>query len=164
MAEQAIAVTPHEKINIYIDRFPWVNNGSPEISATVVTLDNETSFVYGSLVGLNGSIRKLADQVASPDSEGLQKTLFQALPSILSRNPHSGVSRVEGSRHIDATLFIASRNLAKLPSLVSAVETQPAYAEWPVVLKVGTCKVTDQTRLLGLLGVNAVRNRRRRST
>lgn len=160
----AYEIAPHSGVRVDDEMYPWINQATAEVATVLVTLDDGPSFVYGSLIGLNRTIAKMADRVSVSDSESLQTALFNGLPSVLSGVPHSGISRVENSQHIDARLFVASRNLARLPGLVFAIDSRVADEKTPIVFRAGVTPPSEQSRLLGLLGVNAVRNRRRKSS
>lgn len=164
MAEQSVVVAPFGHLSVTSEQFPWINQGTAEVSAVTLTLEDEARVAYGSMVGLSGSLAKLANKVSDPDSQSLQGILFQGLPSVLKGLPHPGISRVENSQHLDARLFIATRNLRRMPSLVFAVEPRPEGMSLPVVLKVGVSPAGEQDRLLGLLGLSVVRNKRRRNS
>ena len=161
---QAYEVAPHGSIRVNDGTYPWINTASADVPTVSVILDDGTSFLYGSLIGLNRTVAKMADKVPVSESENLQTVLFNGLPSILRGVPTPGVSRVENSQHIDARLFVASRNLARFPGLVFAIDPRLADEKTPVVFRAGVIPASEQGRLLGLLGVNAVRNKRRKSS
>lgn len=160
----AYETTPHSRVHVDDEMYPWINQASAEVATVLVTLDDGSSFVYGSLIGLNRTISKMTDRVSAADSASLQTALFNGLPSVLSGVPNSGISRVENSQHIDARLFVASRKLARLPGLVFAIDSRTTAEKTPIVFRAGVAPPSEQSRLLGLLGVNAVRNRRRKSS
>ncbi len=161
---QPYEVAAHSSILVDDDMYPWINTAPVEVPAVAVTLEDGTAFLYGSLIGLNNSVAKMADKVSQSDSEALQTTLFNGLPSVLKGKPHSGISRVENSQHLEARLFVASRNLARFPGLFFAVDPRVFDEITPLVFRTGLSTPSEQSRLLGLLGVNAVRNRRRKSS
>lgn len=106
----------------------------------------------------------MAGTVASPDADSLQNVLFAGLPSVLHGQPHQGISKVQGSDHLEPRLFVASRNLARLPSLVFGIDTGATNNRAPLVVRIGVCAAADQPRVLSLLGVNVIRNTRRKTS
>src|ERR1035438_5394437 len=115
---QEFRVTSGESIQVTDEIYPWINIAQTEVPTIEVSLEDGTSFIYGSLIGLNNSIMKIADTVSPSDSASLQTVLFNGLPSILRGVSGSGISRVENSQHLSSTLFVASRNLARMPGLI----------------------------------------------
>lgn len=163
-AVQQLHVSPSESIQVTDETYPWINTAQAEIPTIAVSLEDGTSFIYGSLIGLNKSIMRIAESVSPSDSVSLQTVLFNGLPSVLRGVSGSGMSRVENSQHLTSTLFIASRNLARMPGLIFAVKSSAENAELPVVLRAGVSSSAERTKLLRLLGVNALSNSRRKSS
>lgn len=157
------AVEPYALRPVSSDTYPWINVESTEIPTVLVTLVDGTEFQYGSIVGLNGGIRKIADKVSEDDSERTQRAMFMGLPSVLNGARHQGIRRAENSRLIGGTLFIASRNLVQQPSMVFSVESSESDRLPDTVLRAGSSHANDLDRLLRMMGTRPVGGRGRRS-
>ena len=141
--------------------YPWINVEAADIPTVLVTLIDGTSVQYGSIVGLNGALTSMADKVAEQDSKSAQTVMFTGLPAILKGERHQGISRVENSRLKGATLFIASRNLARMTSLVFAVETSDDENVPPSILRAGSSRAKDLDKVIRMMGARPVGGGRR---
>lgn len=165
-------VRPHEPIQVETAMYPWIHSLSAEIATVEVTLgndarldrqENELRFIYGSIISLNTTLRKIANTVSHSDSLSTQSAMFMGLRSVLRGEPHAGISRVEASTMAGRTLFIASRNLRQRPGLIFSVEPPQAESDKPRVLRAGLCNPDDMIRAMTVLGVHEAGRRRKRS-
>lgn len=159
-----VGVEPHCPISVNREAYPWINVEHTEISTVTVALQDGVRFCYGSIIGLNKSITRIAEKITAEDSANLQHTLFAGLPSLFAGTPFRGISRVEKAESIPATLFATVKRDTKSPSLIFAVEPPSAERELPVVLRAGVSRRLEQSHLLGLMGINPVRSRRRKAS
>lgn len=162
MSNNVINVGQHRPIEVSHETYPWINTPGAEVSAIVVEL-GETAFLYGSIIGLNKSIRKVADSVPTEDSSSLQTVLFSSLPAILSGNPHQGIGKVENSDFVGSTLFTASRNIVREPSLIFTLADKKSRDELPLVLRAGVSTAKNLPRVLGLMGIKQAGGQRRKN-
>jgi hypothetical protein len=162
MSNNITGVSPHASIEVSDGVYPWMNTPLAEVPTVKVELD-EVAFLYGSIVGLNKSIRKIADSVSIEDSSSLQTVLFSGLPSLLSGNPHQGIGKVEGTEFVGGTLFTASRNIIREPSLIFAVGDTDNRSGIPVVLRAGVSNAKSLPKLFAVMGIKQVGGRRRKS-
>lgn len=152
----------HPTVEVSGENYPWINTPSAHISAVAVEVA-DSEFLYGSIVGLSNSVRKMAGSVTPADSASLQTVLFSGISSVLSGNPHSGIGKVENSSLANGVLFTASRNLIRAPSLIFAVESKSNDdTKLPLVLKAGIANAGDLPKVLTVMGIAQVSRRRRR--
>ena len=155
---------PHAPVPVDDRAYPWLRVAFAEVPTVQVTLPDGKEFLYGSIIGLNNSIEKLADAVPEPDSTSAQAALFAGLPDTLVGLPHQGISKVENAAGASSsTLFVASRNIVRYTGLVFAVEPPADRRELPVVLRVGISVPKEHFRLLKIMGITPTSGHRRRS-
>jgi hypothetical protein len=142
--------------------YPWIAGDSP-IQTFLVTLKTGTKFRFGSIIGLNKTIEKIAAAVPSAESASTQTALFMGLPALLSGKPASGISRVENSKLPNSTLFIASRNLVSAAGLIFSVQAESDETRYPLVLRAGISTAKQRTRLLSVMGIHQPGGKRRQS-
>jgi hypothetical protein len=163
MSNIEMLVIPHAPVTVSNDVYPWINSDHEQVPTVSVTLVDGTTFIYGSLVGLNHSIRKIADSVAASDSNSTQTALFMGLPSVLQGRPHPGISKVENSHLERSTLLVASRNLTREPSLIFAVDPSAAEDGTPTVLRAGIGTANEYPKILGIMGIRQAGGKRRKA-
>lgn len=153
-------IEPGEPVTAAPENYPWLSE-AVEVSTTLITLADETRFRYGSIIGYNKSLSKIADSVPQSDSDSLQKALFMAMPDVLKGNPTQGISKVQNS-NAQANLLAVSRNIVRLPSLIFAVEVPEDKDAPQAVLRAGITVPKNSMKLLRVLGVKQGASRRGR--
>lgn len=157
-----VIVRPYSAIEVREEIYPWINTPLAAVHAIEVEMDN-AAFIYGSIVGLNKSIRKIADSVTPADSASLQTVLFSGLPSVLSGTPHQGIGKVENSTLASGVLFTASRNLVREPCLLFAISNELEVTDLPLVLRTGVGNAKDLPKILSVMGIKQAGGKRRRN-
>lgn len=147
-------LAPHTSLPVSPDDYPWLPRDA-EVPASLVSLGGGTDFYYGSMIGLNGTVRKIAGSVPGPESEGLQDTLFAALPDTLGGRPNSRVTKAYSLGGLDRTLLIVTKQSLRASGLVFAVESGMESEESgpKTVLRVGISTGKDYPKLMRLLGI-----------
>lgn len=151
---------PNTPLEIPKANYPWISE-TTVIPTFLVTLHDGTEFCFGSLIGLNKTVEKIAANISSSDSSSTQSALFMGLPDVLQGLPASGISKVENSKLPVSSLFIASRNLVRSAGLVFAIQTPEAASELPTVLRLGISTSSDRPRLLAVMGIHQTGGKRR---
>lgn len=132
--------------------FPWLQR-DVVIPTWNVTLPDGTEFRHGSLIGGNNTTRKLASDVATPESLELRNFLFAAVPRLVEGRPFSNVYNLDSPGLRDMVLLGMSKELKRKPHLAVVVGTPEAGGDLPTVLKVGTCAVNNYPKLMNTLRV-----------
>lgn len=133
--------------------YPWIDAESAGIPTFLVKLQDGTEFRFGSLVGLNGTIEKIADEVSRKDSASTQDILFTGLREVLHGKTASGISEVENYRTGRIPLFFASRNLMSEAGLIFTTPPQESGSDPQTVLRVGISTPKQRHKLLGVIGI-----------
>lgn len=158
-----VFVAAHRPFHVDATNYPWINTAEAEVSTVLVELVGETSFRYGSLIGLNSAVKKIAASIPTAESVAAQDALFMGLPTVLQGLPHQVIGKVKDCKLPASTLFTASRG-PRGAGLVFAIENPQTTEGLPVVLRAGISHNAERTKLLGALGINPVRSRRKKSS
>ncbi len=158
------ACTQSSPLEVSQADYPWLSANETTIPTFLVTLNDGTKFRFGSLIGLNGTVEKIAKSVAQTESMSTQAALFMGLPNVLKGQPASGIIKVENSSLPRGTLFVASRNLVTAAGLIFAIQrpeiTEPDQA---IVLRAGISTAKLRPRLLEAMGIRQAGGKRRQS-
>ncbi len=153
-------VTPSGDLTVTNGEFPWLTDESLEIPTVSVKLQGvEQAFRYGSLIGGNSSVAKLAAEVPDEQSHSAEAGLFKALPALLGNMPapniESAVSYVDS---VWPVLKVAKRgrDAARLYFSIITKEGQD-----PVVLRLGIAQHKKQQALQGTLSQTKGNKRRK---
>lgn len=154
LRERAVlAEPPHRDFPVSAEAYPWLPHDA-DVRTSLVHLEGGTDFYYGSIIGLNGTARKIAGAVPQSESEGLQDALFAALPDTLEGNPNPRVTKANVVNGLDRTLLIITKRSMYAAGLVFAVEAGLESDEQaPTVLRLGISQAKDYPKLMRLLGV-----------
>lgn len=161
--ESVQSCVAYDRLHIDRSQYPWIVSEETTIPTFLVALHDGTQFRFGSLIGLNTSIEKLADSVRPRESASTQAALFMGLPSVLQGQPASGISKVENSNLKNNTLFIASRNLVTAAGLVFAIQNREGGSGISTVLRAGISSAKLRPRLLSVMGIQQAGGKRRQA-
>lgn len=141
-------VVPAEPYRVSANNYPWIQ-GDAEVSTVMVTMIDGTQFRYGSIVGLNNTVSKIAGNVPKHASARAEESLFMALPFVLRGETHPSVDRVI-NQYDETTLLKVGKKGPDAARLFFEVQ-QDEKTELPVVLRVGVSSHKEQTKLHGII-------------
>ncbi len=132
-----------------VDTFPWIGENT-EVQTALVTLEDGTQLNYGSIIGANNTLAKLADGVSEQSSINAEQGLFKALPKILVGEQHPNIDRVSDPLST-VPLFKVSKVGRDAPRLFFAVLPSKEEGDAPTVLRVGIAGHKKQGALANIV-------------
>lgn len=139
-----------DAIQVSKEQFPWISDDVTEVPTVHVLLeDGDTSFRYGSLVGGNHAIEKLADDVPPQQSKNAEQGMFKALASLLNGRSAPSVDRMTQYVSGDMPVYKTAKKGADVARLYFAITSDENGQ--PVVFKLGVAQHKKQDSLLAIL-------------
>jgi hypothetical protein len=148
------SVQPGENVVISESQMPWLHDDY-EIPTVAVTLEGGQTVQYGSVVGGNSTLRKLASHVPADKSLSAEAGLFKALPTWLSGD-HPNIDTVPSNTG-EGNLYKVAKNGKDVARLMFAKIVKD---DTVTIVKVGISSHKDQQRMLGV--VSGSSNKRRK--
>lgn len=129
------AISPGPVLTIEAGQYPWIS-GEHQIPTSRVKLEDGTELNYGSLIGTNNTLSKIASSVPEQMSVSAEQGLFKAMGSVLSGEQHPNIDHVPGALSYEP-MFKVSKSGRDAPRLFFIVSRGSEEGDVPTVLRVG---------------------------
>lgn len=135
-----------EGVIITSEQLSWLTE-SVDVATVRVTLETGHSFLYGSVVSANNTLRKLASDVPPEKSRQAEIGLFKALPNLLENGSSPNIDTVMFGDADVPLLKVAKRGSDVARLAFAMIPTENGVA----VVKVGIANHKDQSRMNGVI-------------
>jgi len=144
------SVSPAEPVTVSAEQYPWLSEDKVEVPTVEVRLEEAgVTFRYGSLVGGNNNIERIADDVPPQLSSAAERCMFKGLSMVLQSQRTSTVECVPYTDS-PATVYKTTNKGNDAPRLFFSVTTDETGRS--VVLKLAVATHKKQQQLLGVIG------------
>lgn len=131
------------------DKYPWISE-SREVPTSLITLEDGTQINYGSLIGANKTVSKIADTVSEQMSVSAEQGLFKAMGSVLKGEQHPNIDHVPDALTTEP-MFKVSKSGRDAPRLFFIVSQGEKEGDVPTVLRVGIAPHKKQGELAAIV-------------
>ena len=138
------------------EKFPWIS-GDKEIPTSRITLEDGMVINYGSLIGANKTLAKIADSVPETMSVSAEQGLFKAMRSVLNGNQHPNIDHVADPLTAEP-MFKVSKSGRDAPRLFFIVSRGQKEDDVPTVLRIGIAPHKKQGELAAIVTGRAKKN------
>lgn len=132
-----------------VDRFPWISENK-EVPTSRITLVDGTQINYGSLIGANKSLAKIADSVPENMSISAEQGLFKAMGSVLNGDQHPNIDHVADPLTAEP-MFKVSKSGRDAPRLFFIISRGERKDDVPTVLRIGIAPHKKQGELAAIV-------------
>ncbi len=139
------------------EAFPWIKEEKFEVSTSKVKLAEGEEFNYGSLIGANNTLSKLANGVDLQSSVNAEQGLFKAIASVLRGDQHPNIDHVPDE--LSATpIFKVSKSGRDAPRLFFTVLPSDKEGELPTVLRLAIAGHKKQGEAAAVITARSKKN------
>lgn len=138
------------------DRFPWISDDK-EVPTSRIALADGTQINYGSLIGANNTIAKIADSVPENMSISAEQGLFKAMSLVLNGEQHPNIDHVADARSAEP-MFKVSKSGRDAPRLFFTVSRSEKKDDVPTVLRIGIAPHKKQGELAAIVTGRSKKN------
>lgn len=148
-------ILPGEPVQVSAEQMPWLHE-AVEVPTVRLRLETGEELQYGSVVGGNATLSKIASHVPKEKSQSVEAGLFKALPAWL-HGDHPNIDVVMAELGTER-LFKVGKNGKDAARLVFAKIQE---GDMVTIVKVGISSHKDQQRMLGVMTGSSNRRRKK---
>jgi hypothetical protein len=140
-------VQPGPNFGASTEDYPWIS-ADMEVPTALITMEDGTQFNYGSLVGGNGALVKLAEKVPDKMSESAEQGLFKSVSRLLVGEQHPNVDHVPDQLSREP-MFKVGKSGRDAPRLFFTIVKEAD--KLPTVLRIGIVSHKKQGELASIV-------------
>lgn len=153
------AVSPAAPVAVTDEQYPWLSEARIDVPTVEIRLANSGSTLrYGSAVGGNNALARIADDVPSQHSASAERSMFKGLSMLLQGQRTSTVEYVPYTGSV-VPVYKTTNKGADAPRLFFSISTDDSGN--PVVIKLGIATHKKQQQLLGVLKGDSGKRRKK---
>lgn len=148
---------PTSSIAVTHEDFPWISQEVDLPLTEIVLVDKARVIRYGSAVSENRTLKKLASKVSEQGSINAERSMFKALPAILSNATAPNVNAVTNAQG-EANILKTTKIGNNIPRIFFTM-LEPA-SDKPVVVKLAIANHKHQQQAYGIFTGSNLRRKK----